>query len=720
MASYHFYPSLLTPYLRPGPFFSSGQPGGHNLPSIAGLAQSSQSSPPQPVQRAASSGQDSLAQSGPAYTLSSLNQSFQPPPQHQSAQIPNTEQDTRDSRQMEDNGMREAQQRERELHERRQQEQAAHETHAGSIQLHQPIAVPPQVRTIHGPNGLLGNSGPMPGANALAPAIGVSAAPPPIYGNAPVPQSDATPRMQHAAQAQTQHLLAPFGAPGMAQGQLSLGQGQQPILNDALSYLDQVKVQFADHPDVYNRFLDIMKDFKSGAIDTPGVIDRVSSLFAGNPSLIQGFNTFLPPGYKIECGTADDPNSIRVTTPMGTTVSQLPSHRPISPRPPVNGNNAALSERQFYESGAGRQPPASTWQQPTTASSELFSPARAAAVPAGFSAPSAHPQPLSPEQAQREQQAAASNVASLAHQDQRAGVSQLQNAASVSAAMSQARPNILSPSGAAAAQMAGGAYNGIGALAPGASIEKRGPVEFNHAISYVNKIKNRFSSQPDIYKQFLEILQTYQRESKPIQDVYAQVTTLFSAAPDLLEDFKQFLPESAAQHRAAQAASQRLPTDQDIPVSNLRSDPGYAAQQTPRPEQHARLPPLGNFAPTPAKDTNKRKRGDRQGTATGSVMPSGPVPDVRESKERRDISQPGNFGKVRSFFSPLHLRVCFKKQAALSLACSGFASAFSALLPSLTHSYHYIFKLILQYSVQSNIILLKKLELATVVPFHQL
>ncbi|KAJ2968924.1 hypothetical protein NUW58_g10111 [Xylaria curta] len=43
----------------------------------------------------------------------------------------------------------------------------------------------------------------------------------------------------------------------------ALQQGQQPILNDALSYLDQVKVQFADQPDVYNKFLDIMKDFKS-------------------------------------------------------------------------------------------------------------------------------------------------------------------------------------------------------------------------------------------------------------------------------------------------------------------------------------------------------------------------------------------------------------------------------------------------------------------------
>lgn len=34
---------------------------------------------------------------------------------------------------------------------------------------------------------------------------------------------------------------------------------------DALSYLDQVKFQFQDYPDVYNKFLDIMKDFKSQA-----------------------------------------------------------------------------------------------------------------------------------------------------------------------------------------------------------------------------------------------------------------------------------------------------------------------------------------------------------------------------------------------------------------------------------------------------------------------
>lgn len=34
-------------------------------------------------------------------------------------------------------------------------------------------------------------------------------------------------------------------------------------LTDALTYLDLVKVQFESLPDVYNRFLDVMKDFKT-------------------------------------------------------------------------------------------------------------------------------------------------------------------------------------------------------------------------------------------------------------------------------------------------------------------------------------------------------------------------------------------------------------------------------------------------------------------------
>ncbi|TDL28279.1 PAH2 domain-containing protein, partial [Rickenella mellea] len=89
-------------------------------------------------------------------------------------------------------------------------------------------------------------------------------------------------------------------------------------VTDALSYLDAVKLQFWEKPDVYNNFIDIMKDFKCQVIDTPGVIERVSVLFYGHPDLIQGFNTFLPPGYRIECTTGpSEHNIITVTTPSG-------------------------------------------------------------------------------------------------------------------------------------------------------------------------------------------------------------------------------------------------------------------------------------------------------------------------------------------------------------------------------------------------------------------
>jgi paired amphipathic helix protein Sin3a len=86
----------------------------------------------------------------------------------------------------------------------------------------------------------------------------------------------------------------PFGAPVPALGQ----DGPRLALNVALAYDDQVKGQFADQPEVYKRFIDTLKDWKSQAIDTAGVIERVSDLFSGNPSLIQNFRFFLPPSWE--------------------------------------------------------------------------------------------------------------------------------------------------------------------------------------------------------------------------------------------------------------------------------------------------------------------------------------------------------------------------------------------------------------------------------------
>ncbi|KAH7918661.1 hypothetical protein BV22DRAFT_1076029 [Leucogyrophana mollusca] len=140
---------------------------------------------------------------------------------------------------------------------------------------------------------------------------------------------------------------------------------ERPLnVTDALSYLDAVKMQFHAQPDVYNHFLDIMKDFKSQLIDTPGVIQRVSHLFTGHPALIQGFNTFLPAGYRIECNAAA---YITVTTPTGTvmqstdgapmawsTFPALPASVPAPP--PEEPPRAASPDPTLYLDGAAIEP----------------------------------------------------------------------------------------------------------------------------------------------------------------------------------------------------------------------------------------------------------------------------------------------------------------------------------------------------------------------------
>lgn len=164
--------------------------------------------------------------------------------------------------------------------------------------------------------------------------------------------------------------------------------------------------------------------------------------------------------------------------------------------------------------------------------------------------------------------------------------------------------------------------------------------------------QTRFAQQPEIYKQFLEILQTYQRESKPIQDVYAQVTQLFNTAPDLLEDFKQFLPESAA-HAKAQAAA-RAAADEGM-TSNIRGDSSYASgqiaqAQTPRPA--AKMPPMGQFdPPSTSKENKKRRGGPATQSSVQSVAPTNSV-EVMSSGQRSRIGtvQVGNANKVGGIF----------------------------------------------------------------------
>lgn len=113
-----------------------------------------------------------------------------------------------------------------------------------------------------------------------------------------------------------------------------------------------------------------------------------------------------------------------------------------------------------------------------------------------------------------------------------------------------------------------------------------------------------------------------------------------------MEDFKQFLPESAA-HAKQQALGRTM--NEDIPISNLRGEPGYGiAAQGQAPRGDVKMPPLGQFnVKDSSKDGKKRPR------------PSGAIAagTAAESSQaaRGQAGQVGNANKV-SFSSSLPYR----------------------------------------------------------------
>jgi paired amphipathic helix protein Sin3a len=133
----------------------------------------------------------------------------------------------------------------------------------------------------------------------------------------------------YPAQLQAQQPPTRFARPGSGQADPDEQQQRALKVEDALTYLDKVKTQFGDQPQVYNQFLDIMKNFKAETIDTPGVIRQVQALFRGHNNLILGFNTFLPPGCRIE-------------------LSHLPPDGSEGPRPSSSQSNPPDYQPYYY------------------------------------------------------------------------------------------------------------------------------------------------------------------------------------------------------------------------------------------------------------------------------------------------------------------------------------------------------------------------------------
>lgn len=63
----------------------------------------------------------------------------------------------------------------------------------------------------------------------------------------------------------------------------------------ALVFVDRVKTRFADRPDVYKTFLDVLQAYQHGspAIDANAVVMQVALLFRGHDDLVEEFKGFI-------------------------------------------------------------------------------------------------------------------------------------------------------------------------------------------------------------------------------------------------------------------------------------------------------------------------------------------------------------------------------------------------------------------------------------------
>eukprot|EP00798_Chlamydomonas_sp_ICE-L_P007940 gene7940-1154_t len=109
------------------------------------------------------------------------------------------------------------------------------------------------------------------------------------------------------------------------------------------------------------------------------------------------------------------------------------------------------------------------------------------------------------------------------------------------------------------------------------------PVEFDQAITYVNKIKIRFASDERIYKAFLEILNKYRKGQKTISNVYQEVAVLFSHHQDLLDEFTYFLPDNSQPQPPVRGRQPRpVPTVNRGTVIRGRTGPTAPSPADPR------------------------------------------------------------------------------------------------------------------------------------------
>lgn len=81
---------------------------------------------------------------------------------------------------------------------------------------------------------------------------------------------------------------------------------QQVNREDALVFINQVKVVFQDKMEKLYEFIQVLNDYNAQRIDSRGMLARVKKLFKGHSELVFRFNKFMPEEYQITLPLDDD------------------------------------------------------------------------------------------------------------------------------------------------------------------------------------------------------------------------------------------------------------------------------------------------------------------------------------------------------------------------------------------------------------------------------
>lgn len=349
-------------------------------------------------------------------------------------------------------------------------------------------------------------------------------------------------------------------------------------VEDALLYLDQVKMEFSDKPQIYNEFLDIMKNFKAQSINTPGVIERVKNLFKGYNKLILGFNTFLPEGegYKIELTAEEQAFHYPGQDVSNLTSTGGPITKESSSNIPSSNNLGSSSMMPGIPMGLGL-PTGPGAVDLTGTKNFLYHPTALGAshsvggnkvtLNSTFGSAHGQPQPYGATPAFGMGLGAGGSMlgGGLPSQGGAAGMPPSATGGLTGMGLIPSMPQY-SRHGHPLVVLDGSQPpqpQPLQAPQPAPQQQQPGQMQQAHAIHYVTKIRNRFSSEPDTYRSFLKILHTYQKEQKGIKEVLEQVSQLFADHPDLLMEFTYFLPDAVQEqakirlHRAAKESEAR-------------------------------------------------------------------------------------------------------------------------------------------------------------------